>query len=86
MKSLLYLIILAAALVMVPILAHVVMAQDLNQMRSQCMQKCDWLAPFSSYKTSIDMYKCRTACAKELWDEFHRRADTLKGKSQEPKQ
>jgi len=85
MKTLSYLMILFAALVMVPMLFHIVMAQDLNQLRAQCMQKCDWLAPHGSYHTSVEFYKCRTACARDLWNEFHKRADELKGEFHEPK-
>jgi hypothetical protein len=87
MKTLLYIAILFAALVMVPMLSHVVTAQsqDPGQDRQLCIQNCAWLRPWgSNYGQYANYYNCMAGCESQFWSEFDRNTDRLQRKLHEP--
>ncbi len=80
MKTELYVAILIAALAIVPILSHTVMAQSIaGYDLDSCVQKCEWLkpygdwpggSPYNGYYQYQDYTNCRSSCEIPFWREF----------------
>ncbi len=80
MKTALYVMILLAALVMVPIMSNVVMAQA-GFDRESCLQNCSWLKPWSNnYGQYANYYNCVAGCESQFWSEFDRNTERLERK------
>jgi hypothetical protein len=86
MKTILYIAILFAALVMVPMLSNVVTAQAPGFDREQCLQNCSWLKPWggNNYGQYMNYSNCVAGCESRFWKEFDRNTDRLKNKIDEP--
>ena len=86
MKTLIYMMILFAALVMVPMLSNVVTAQSPGFDREQCLQNCSWLKPWGgrSYGQYLNYANCVSGCESRFWSEFDRNTDRLENKLNEP--
>jgi hypothetical protein len=87
MKTLVYVMILFAALVMVPMLSHVVTAQsgDPGQDRELCLQNCSWLKPWgNNYGQYINYSNCVSGCESQFWRQFDRNTDRLENGIHEP--
>lgn len=83
MKPLLYGAILIAALAMVPILSHGVLAQGAAGFdRNSCIQNCGWLKPLGhySYGQYMNYYNCTSRCESRFWQEFDENTRDLKKK------
>ena len=82
MKTKLYVTILIAALAIVPILSHTVMAQSIaGYDRNLCVQKCAWLKPYGDWPggspyNSYNQYQvyndCTSTCEVGFWREFRK--------------
>ncbi len=85
MKTALYIMILLAVLVMVPMVSNVATAQALGQDRELCLQNCAWLRPWSNnYGQYANYYNCVSGCESQFWSDFDRNTDRLKKKLREP--
>lgn len=87
MKTLLYITIIFAALVMVPMLSNVVTAQssDPGQNRELCLQNCSWLKPWgNNYGQYANYYNCVAGCESRFWNDFDRNTEGLQRKLHEP--
>ena len=82
MKPLLYGAILLAALAMVPILSHAVLAQgDAGFDRNSCIQGCAWLRPLGyNYGQYANYYNCMSRCESRFWREFDQNTRDLNNK------
>ncbi|HTY25002.1 MAG TPA: hypothetical protein VMC85_17860 [Desulfomonilaceae bacterium] len=79
MKSLLYAAVLVAAVAIVPILSHVVLAQDTSGFdRNLCIQNCAWLKPYGyNYGQYSNYYNCMAGCESRFWKDFDRNSRDL---------
>jgi hypothetical protein len=86
MKTALYIMVLLAALVMVPMLSNVVMAQnEPGQNRELCLQNCSWLKPWgNNYGQYANYYNCVAGCESQFWSDFDRNTDRLERRLHEP--
>jgi len=74
MKTSLYVVILIAALALVPILSYAVMAQaDAASNRTLCIQNCAWLRPQGrNYGQYQNYSNCMTRCESDFWKSIDR--------------
>ncbi|HTY26146.1 MAG TPA: hypothetical protein VMC85_23650 [Desulfomonilaceae bacterium] len=79
MKSSIYVAILIAALAIVPLLSHPVLAQGAAGFdRNSCIQNCAWLKPFGyNYGQYMNYYNCVARCESRFWQEFDRNSREL---------
>ena len=82
MKLVLYGAIFIAALAMVPILSHVVLAQGAAGFdRHSCIQNCGWLRPYGyDYGQYMNYYNCMSRCESRFWRQFDENTRDLKDK------
>jgi len=91
MKTALYITMMIAALVMVPILASVVTAQQSFD-RELCLRNCNWLSPWGASNrgnyggnyASPNYSSCVAGCENQFWNEFDRNTERLEQRLNEP--
>jgi hypothetical protein len=84
MKTPLYITILLAALIMVPIISNVVSAQSAAADRQLCIQNCAWLRPWGyNYGQYFNYYNCMAGCESQFWSDFDRNTNRLERKLHE---
>ncbi|MGO9116659.1 MAG: hypothetical protein ACLQPD_03510 [Desulfomonilaceae bacterium] len=85
MKTSIYIMILLAVLVMVPIISDVVTAQSAGTDRQLCLQNCSWLRPWGrNYGGYANYYNCVAGCESQFWSDFDRNTERLERKLHEP--
>ena len=71
MKTSIYIMILLAVFVMVPIISDVVMAQPADADRQLCLQNCARLGPWGNdYGQYSNYYHCVAGCESQFWSDF----------------
>ncbi len=76
MKTALYVIMIMAALVTVPILTNVVGAQSVGSDSEQCLESCPWLSPSdSSYDSDHGSYADYSDCMARCENRFRNSVD-----------
>lgn len=85
MKTALYIMILLAALVMVPIISNVITAQAPALDRKLCLQNCSTLRPWINDYGGIAYYiNCLVGCDSQFWGEVDRNTERQEKKLHEP--
>jgi len=76
MRSLAYILVLVAALVAVPVLSNVVVAQSVPFDRNLCQQNCAWLMGGArSYGGYANYYTCMANCNSRFWKGIERQTE-----------
>jgi len=72
MRPLMYILVLIAALVAVPIISNIVVAQSVPFDRNQCQQNCSWQMSSPSYGSYSNYYSCMKKCDTQAWKDIDR--------------
>ncbi len=76
MKHLLYVAVVTAALMIIPILSAVALAQSVPSDRNLCRQNCSLL--LDSARTPMDYYNnCMSGCESRFWSDFDKNSRDL---------
>jgi hypothetical protein len=78
MKRLLYVAVMMAALVVVPILSSAVLAQSVPFDRNTCLQNCAWLRNSARNPGGYQVYyNCMSGCESRFWSDFDKNSRDL---------
>ncbi len=89
MKTAVFILILATALVTIPIITNVAMAQAPGFDRERCLENCAWLTPWNSdFGSNYGGYRnysnCIAGCESQFWTEFDNNTNRLEQRLNEP--